>query len=88
MRYKLFFEKKAEKQLSNIDQIQRKIIVSWIKNNLENSNNPRSFGKPLKGNLKEYWRYRVGKYRIIAEINDVEVRILIVAIGHRSDIYR
>lgn len=88
MRYKLFFEKKAEKQLSNIDQIQRKIIVSWIKNNLENSNNPRFFGKPLKGNLKEYWRYRVGKYRIIAEINDVEVRILIVAIGHRRDTYR
>lgn len=88
MRYKLFFEKKAEKQLSNIDQIQRKIIISWIKNNLENSYNPRSFGKPLKSNLKEYWRYRVGKYIIIAEINDLEVRVLIVAIGNIRYIYR
>lgn len=88
MKNKILFEKNAEKQLKNIDIIQQRIIVNWIAKNLENTSNPRVFGKSLKGNLKEYWRYRVGNYRIIAEINDDEVRILIIEIGHRGDMYK
>ena len=88
MKNKILFEKNAEKQLKNIDIIQQRIIVNWIAKNLENTSNPRVFGKSLKSNLKEYWRYRVGNYRIIAEINDDEVRILIIEIGHRGDMYK
>ena len=88
MNYSIFFEKKAYKQLKSIDRAQQKIIVSWIDKNLKNTNNPRAFGKALKGNLKEYWRYRIGKYRVIAEINDKEIKILVIAIGHRNDIYK
>jgi len=58
------------------------------KKNLENTNNPRIYGKSLKGNLRDYWRYRVGNHRIIAEINDIEVKILIINVGHRKDIYK
>ncbi|MFA5635368.1 MAG: type II toxin-antitoxin system RelE family toxin [Anaerovoracaceae bacterium] len=43
---------------------------------------------PLKGNLKDYWRYRVGDYRIIVEINDREIRVLVMDKGHRKDIYK
>jgi mRNA interferase RelE/StbE len=88
MKYRILFEKNAEKQLKKIDITQQRIIVNWIAKNLENAPDPRIFGKLLKGNLKEYWRYRVGNYRIIAEINDDEVRILIIEIGHRKDIYK
>ena len=88
MKYKIVFEKNADKQLRKIDVTQQKIIVNWIAKNLENAHDPRVFGKSLKGNLKSYWRYRVGNYRIIAEINDDEVRILIIKIGRRKDIYK
>jgi mRNA interferase RelE/StbE len=86
MKYKILFEKNADKQLKNIDITQQRIIVNWIAKNLESTNGPRTFRKSLKGNLKDYWRYRIGNYRIIAEINDDEVRILIIEVGHRKDI--
>lgn len=88
MKYKILFEKNADKQLKKLDATHQRIIVNWIAKNLENTTDPRVLGKSLKGNLKEYWRYRVGDYRIIAEINDDEVRILIIGIGHRRDIYK
>lgn len=88
MKYKILFDRNADKQLKKIDKTQQRIIVNWITKNLENTNDPRVFGKALKGNLKDYWRYRVGDYRIIAEINDDEVKILIIEIGHRKDIYK
>ena len=88
MKYKILFEKNAEKQLKKIDITQQRIIVNWIAKHLENANDPRISGKSLKGNLKDYWRYRIGNYRIIAEINDDEVRILIIETGHRKDIYK
>ena len=88
MKYKILFEKNADKQLKKIDTTQQRIIVNWIAKNLENTRDPRIFGKSLKGNLKNYWRYRVGDYRIIAKINDDEVRILIIEVGHRKDIYK
>lgn len=88
MKYKIIFDKNADKQLKKIDTTQQRIIVNWIAKNLENTHDPRIFGKSLKGNLMDYWRYRVGDYRIIAEINNDEVRILIIEIGHRKDIYK
>ena len=88
MKYKILFEKNADKQLRKLEITQQRIIVNWIEKNLENTHDPRIFGKSLKGNLKTYWRYRVGNYRIIAEINDDEVRIIIIEIGHRKDIYK
>lgn len=57
-------------------------------NKLGDTLNPREHGKPLKGNLKDYWRYRVGNYRIIAEIDDAKIRIVIIEIGHRRKIYK
>lgn len=88
MRYTIFFEKNANRELERLDITQQRIITKWIKKNLENTNNPRIYGKSLKGNLRDYWRYRVGNYRIIAEINDIEVKILIINVGYRKDIYK
>ncbi len=88
MKYSVVFEADADKQLKKIDVTQQRIIVNWIVKNLENTDNPRVFGKSLKGTLKDYWRYRIGDYRIIAEINDQEIRIIIIGIGHRKIIYK
>ena len=63
-------------------------MVNWIAKNLENTHDPRILGKSLRANLKNYWGYKIVNYRIIAGINDDEVRILIIEIDHRKDIYK
>ncbi len=88
MKYTITFEKKADKQLGKIDKTQQRIIVNWIIKNLEDTDDPRRFGKVLKDNFANYWRYRVGDYRIIAEINDKDIKIIIIEIGHRKEIYK
>ena len=87
MKYQVVYEKKAIKSFSKIDKGQQNIILAWIEKNLVNTDNPKQYGKALKGNLKEYWRYRVGNYRLLAEINNDEIKIIILNIGHRKDIY-
>lgn len=88
MGYEVRFSDKALKALKRIDKNQAKIIISWIEKNLQGTPNPRLYGKILVGDKKGYWRYRVGAYRIIAEIVDSQVRIEIINIGHRSDVYK
>lgn len=78
---------KAKKALNQIDRYHAKIIVMWIEKNLDGCNNPRQYGKSLVGDKKGYWRYRVGSYRIIAEIDDMRVRIGIINIAHRREVY-
>ena len=88
MIYELKYEARAVKQIKKLDLATRKLIKSWIEKNLLNTDNPRQHGKGLTGSLSQYWRYRVGDYRILAEINDAEIIIIIVEVGHRRDIYR
>ncbi len=87
MKYKVVYEKKAIKSLSKIDKGQQNIILGWIEKNLVATDDPKKHGKALKGNLKEYWRYRVGNYRIVADINNDEIIIIILNVSHRKDIY-
>ena len=87
MKYEVLYTKKAIKQLAKIDVNQKNIILAWIEKNLVGVDNPRIHGKALKGDLKDYWRYRVGDYRIIAEINNDEIQIVVIEIGHRKDVY-
>lgn len=86
--FKVVLEKNAIKQLSKIDKTQQVMLYSYIEKNLEGTENPRIFGSPLKGTLKSYWRYRIGDYRLIADINDSEIKIIIIEIGHGKDIYK
>lgn len=87
MTYQVVYDKKAIKSLSKIDRGQQNIILAWVEKNLVNTDNPKKYGKVLKGNLNEYWRYRVGNYRILADINENEIKIIIFNLGHRKDIY-
>jgi mRNA interferase RelE/StbE len=87
MVYKVIIDDKAKKQLKKIDHTQGQIIANWIDKHLASTTDPRQFGKPLSGNLKGFWRYRVGSYRILAQINDGIVTIFIIDIDHRSRAY-
>lgn len=64
------------------------LIMGWIKKNLVNCSDPRIHGKGLTSNRSGQWRYRVGDYRLIAEIQDEKIIILILSVGHRSDVYK
>jgi len=85
--YKLFYSSKALKQLSKFDKQVAKLIVSWLSKNVDNSENPYIHGKRLKGNLASFWRYRVGDYRILCNIKDNELIVIVITIGHRKEIY-
>ena len=87
MTYHVEFTKSALKQLKKLDKPTAALILGWIRKNLENCENPRIHGKSLTGNRSGQWRYRVGDYRIITEIEDDRVLILVLHIGHRKSIY-
>ena len=87
MAWTIDFDKKAKKEFSSLgNPIQKQIDKFLLK--LIKSNNPRIFGEALKGNLQSLWRYRVGDYRIICQINNEKITVLILAIGHRKEVYR
>ena len=87
MKYHVEFTKEALKQLKKMDKSTAALILGWIRKNLENCDNPRIHGKGLTANSSGQWRYRVGDYRIISEIQDDKILILVLNIGHRRDVY-
>ena len=86
--YSWSFDTKAEKQLAKLDIPVQKRILKWLESNIQGCENPRLFGKALEGEYENLWRYRVGKYRIIADIQDGVFKVLLVKIGKRDDIYQ
>ena len=88
IKYKLAISEYAKKQLKKLDRHTFTIITNWMLKNLENCENPRLHGKALTANRVGQWRYRVGDYRILAEIRDSELIILVIEVGHRSKIYK
>ena len=88
MKYQVVFTEKAKKQLKKLDKHISSLILGWLEKNTQNCENPRIHGKGLVENKSGQWRYRVGDYRIICEIQDNEVIILVLEIGHRKEIYK
>lgn len=87
-KYKLEITEYAMKQLHKLGASNFATITSWLSKNLENCTNPRAHGKPLKANHSGEWRYRIGDYRVIAQIDDEKVIILVLCAGHRREIYK
>lgn len=88
MRYKLLFSKRALKELKKMDKAVSALIFAWLKKNIDGLADPRAFGKALTGDKKEMWRYRIGDYRVLANIEDENLTIIAIEIGHRRDIYK
>lgn len=87
MKYKVIFTEKAQKQLKKLDRQTSALIIGWLEKNIENCENPRVHGKGLVENKSGQWRYRVGNYRVICEIQDKEIIVLVLEVGHRKEIY-
>jgi len=87
MGWRVRFSKRAEKQLDKLDNQIREQILLYFESRVVAEPDPRRLGKPLSGELRGYWRYRIGDYRAICELRDHELVILVLVIGHRKEIY-
>lgn len=89
MAWRVELDPAAERELDKIDpQIARRIL-SFLHDRVAQLDDPRSIGEALKGSkLGAFWKYRVGDWRIIASIEDGDLRILIVRVGNRREVYR
>ena len=83
MRYNVVFTDKAKKQLKKIDKHIASLIIGWLEKNIEGCENPRIHGKGLVENKSGQWRYRIGDYRVLCEINNQEIIVLVLEVGHR-----
>lgn len=89
MVWKIEFDQNAERELDRIDPQVARCILSFLFNRVAKLDNPRSIGEALKGSkLGMFWKYRVGDYRIISDIKDDTLHILVVRIGNRREVYR
>lgn len=78
----------AKEQLRKLDKPIARRIVDFMDERISVSDNPRQSGKALTGPLGGLWRYRVGDYRVICDIQDGALRVLVVEVGNRGNIYR
>ena len=82
------YAKTARDQLRKLDKPVARRIVNYLDERIAPLENPRSVGKALQGPLGEFWRYRMGDYRIICDIQDRKLTILVLQIGNRREVYR
>jgi mRNA interferase RelE/StbE len=78
----------AEKQIQRLNRTAQESIIQFLRERVQTADNPRQLGKPLHGDKGGLWRYRVGDYRLICDIQDERITILVVRVGHRKDVYR
>jgi mRNA interferase RelE/StbE len=82
------FDVRALKDLKKLGRQAQEQIIGYLDERVVGSGDPRRLGKALKAELAGLWRYRVGDYRILCQIQDRELIVLVIAVGHRKDIYR
>jgi mRNA interferase RelE/StbE len=82
------YTKTAATQLRKLDRPIAKRIIDYLDAKISGLENPRSRGKSLSGPLGELWRYRIGDYRVICEIQNNIMRILVIEVGHRKQVYK
>jgi len=86
--WRVEISRSAEKQIQKLDRTAQELIVRFLRERVQAADNPRQWGKPLHGDKGGLWRYRVGDYRLICEIQDERVTVLVVRVGHRKAVYR
>jgi len=82
------FTKQAEKQFNKLDRPIQQRIASFLNDRIKPLDNPKKIGKPLQGNLAEYWSYRVGDYRLLVVFEDKLLVIVVTELAHRRHVYR
>ena len=89
MAWKVELDREAVRELGKLDQQAARRILAFLHGRVAALDDPRSIGEALKGSkLGEFWKYRVGDYRVIARIEDDALRVLVVRVGSRDKVYR
>ena len=89
MAWRIEFEDAALKELDKLDKPVARRILAFLRERVAVLDDPRSVGEALKGSkLGEFWKYRVGDYRVISHIEDGALRILVLRVGNRRAVYR
>lgn len=87
MRWAYSFDARALHELQKLDRQAQKDIIAYMEKRIATKQDPRRFGKPLKADLAGLWRYRVRDYRILCQIKDEILLVLVVSVGHRKNVY-
>ena len=87
MSYRLEFTPDVIKQLKKMDKYQATLLTRWLYRNIDGTANPREHGKALSANRAGQWRYRIGNYRVIVEIEDERLVVTAIQVGHRRNVY-
>ena len=87
MTYRLEFTPDVKKQLKKMDKYQATLLTRWLYRNIDGTANPREHGKALSANRAGQWRYRIGNYRVIVEIEDERLVVTAIQVGHRRNVY-
>ena len=87
MNYTVETTPRFDREFKKLDAYTKRLLKAWIEKNLIGCTDPRAHGKALTANLKGLWRYRVGDYRLICDIDDIRLVILALDVGHRREIY-
>jgi mRNA interferase RelE/StbE len=87
VRWDYKFDERALHELQKLDRQAQKDIIAYLNKRIATKEDPRRFGKPLKADLAGLWRYRVRDYRILCQIKDEVLLVLVVSVGHRKNAY-
>jgi mRNA interferase RelE/StbE len=85
--WRVEFDADAARDLRKLGHTARRAILTYLRQRIATADDPRRFGRPLTGDLKGLWRYRVGDYRIVAAIEDDRLVVLVVTVGRRREVY-
>jgi len=87
MTWKVEFDDRARKELRKLDPPAQREILGYLRKRIATKSNPKRFGKPLGADKHGLWRYRVGNYRVICQIQIDRIVFLVLRVGHRKNIY-
>lgn len=89
MAWRIEFAEVAAKQLRKLDPTVATRILAFLRDRVERAGDPRNVGEALRGKaLGDFWKYRVGDWRIVAEVRDDVLLVLVAKLGHRREVYR
>ena len=87
MAWTIRFDERAFKDLARLDRHVQRQILHYLERRVATADDPETFGKSLTGPLTGLWRYRVGDHRVVCRIQREQITVLVIAVGHRKDIY-
>lgn len=88
MTWRISFSPKAERQLNALGSVESQRIVRFFRERVSDHPNPYALAKHLMSSTGEFWRFRVGDYRIVCRIEQEQLLIEAIAVGHRREVYR